>query len=137
MPYSPHSSSLADVPHTKWGGTRKDAEALADRIGGDLGVVLGPVMGEDFSLGGLDLDTCRDPETGKVEKWAREIVERFDTYSEISPSETGVKVFFTYTDRPADLPRANLNTGKDHPPAIDHYSSRANGCTEHRRSGGF
>jgi hypothetical protein len=47
-------------------------------------------------LGGIDLDTCRDPKTGEIAPWAQEIIDRFQTYTEISPSQTGVKLFFTY-----------------------------------------
>lgn len=46
---------------------------------------------DDFC--GIDLDGCRNPETGAVEDWAREIVLKFGSYSEVSPSGTGVKIF--------------------------------------------
>lgn len=42
---------------------------------------------------GVDLDKCRDPETGAVESWAQEIVDRIDSYTETSPSGTGLRVF--------------------------------------------
>lgn len=42
---------------------------------------------------GLDLDGCRNAETGKVADWAREIILQMDTYAEVSPSESGVKLF--------------------------------------------
>ncbi|MFH1919892.1 MAG: DUF3987 domain-containing protein [Planctomycetota bacterium] len=42
---------------------------------------------------GLDFDACRNPETGEIATWAREAITRLDSYSEVSPSETGVKVF--------------------------------------------
>lgn len=42
---------------------------------------------------GIDLDGGRDPSTGKLEPWAKEIVMRFRTYTEVSPSETGVKLW--------------------------------------------
>jgi primase-polymerase (primpol)-like protein len=35
---------------------------------------------------GIDLDDCRDPATGELLAWAQEIVESFDTYTEVSPS---------------------------------------------------
>ena len=41
---------------------------------------------------GIDLDKCRDPETGNIEKWAREIIATFDCYTEISPSGSGVHI---------------------------------------------
>ena len=44
-------------------------------------------------LGGVDLDGCRDPKTGAVAPWAMEIVNDFDSYAEVSPSGTGVKIF--------------------------------------------
>lgn len=47
----------------------------------------------DSPFAGVDLDGCRDPETGRLEEWAREIVAELDSYAEVSPSGTGVKVF--------------------------------------------
>jgi putative DNA primase/helicase len=42
---------------------------------------------------GIDLDHCRDPETGEIEEWAREIIEGFEfKYVEASPSGEGVHV---------------------------------------------
>ena len=46
--------------------------------------------GDPFA--GVDLDKCRDPETGELEEWAAEIVEAFDGYAEVSPSGTGVHI---------------------------------------------
>lgn len=42
---------------------------------------------------GIDLDDCRDPTTGDLETWAAQIVRDLRTYAEVSPSETGVKLF--------------------------------------------
>ena len=42
---------------------------------------------------GIDLDGCRDPETGKFADWAREVIQKVDSYTEISPSGTGVKIW--------------------------------------------
>jgi putative DNA primase/helicase len=53
---------------------------------------LGFVFSEDDPYCGVDLDDCRDPETGEIEDWAREIIESLNSYAEISPSETGVKI---------------------------------------------
>jgi putative DNA primase/helicase len=41
---------------------------------------------------GIDLDECRNPETGKLEKWAAKIVEQFGGYAEVSPSGKGVHI---------------------------------------------
>jgi putative DNA primase/helicase len=45
------------------------------------------------ALAGIDLDTCRDPITGSLDSWALAIVADVHSYSEISPSGTGVKIF--------------------------------------------
>jgi len=41
---------------------------------------------------GVDLDACRDPETGEVEAWAAEIVQCLDSYTELSPSGRGLHI---------------------------------------------
>jgi len=42
---------------------------------------------------GIDLDKCRNPETGELEPEAQEIVRRMDSYTEVSPSGTGVHIY--------------------------------------------
>jgi hypothetical protein len=54
---------------------------------------IGLVFSEDDPYCGIDLDGCVDPETGEITKLARQIIDRMDSYSEISPSGTGVKIF--------------------------------------------
>ncbi len=59
----------------------------------------GPADGPGFVLTGnenlvaFDLDHCRDGETGKLEEWARDFVARLNSYSEITPSGEGVRVW--------------------------------------------
>lgn len=53
----------------------------------------GFVFTADDPYVGIDLDGCRNPETGAYAEWAREIIRKLDSYSEVSPSETGVKIF--------------------------------------------
>ena len=40
----------------------------------------------------MDLDHCRNAETGEVEPWATEIVEELDSYTEVSPSGDGLHI---------------------------------------------
>jgi hypothetical protein len=54
---------------------------------------IGFVLSESDPFTGGDLDHCRDPKTGKLTKKARAILQRFDTYTEVSPSDTGVRFF--------------------------------------------
>jgi hypothetical protein len=42
---------------------------------------------------GVDLDNCRDRITGVIKPWAVAIIDELDSYTEVSPSGTGVKVF--------------------------------------------
>ncbi|MCK8785228.1 hypothetical protein M0638_12615 [Roseomonas sp. NAR14] len=139
MPYAPRTGSRAKADDPATWARRREAEDWARRhvngAGGGVGIELGASdQHEGLAFGGVDLDTCRDPATGQIEPWALEVMERFASYTEVSPSGTGVKVFFTYAA--ADLPalRAVMGTdhgkqfkkGKgDHPPAIElHLGNR-------------
>jgi len=49
---------------------------------------------------GIDLDDCRDPETGAISEWAQKIIGRVsEGYTEISPSGEGVHVIVEGTVR--------------------------------------
>jgi putative DNA primase/helicase len=52
---------------------------------------VGFVFSEADPFVGVDLDDCRDPD-GQLDEMARDIVERLDSYTEVSPSGTGVHV---------------------------------------------
>jgi putative DNA primase/helicase len=54
---------------------------------------IGFVFTRDDDLCGVDLDDCRDPASGDLQPWAWDIIRQFDTYTEVSPSRTGVKIF--------------------------------------------
>ena len=137
VPYSPRTGrrAKADDP-TTW-ATRAEAEAAVPRLvngaGGGIGFELG-VLGEDLAIGGIDLDTCRAPD-GTLTDWAAEVVERFRSYAEVSPSGTGVKLFFTFDastlaalrsamgKKPREGSGRKWARGKgDHLPSIELYS---------------
>lgn len=42
---------------------------------------------------GVDLDHCRDPQTGVIEQWAWDIAKALNTYCEVSPSGEGLRLF--------------------------------------------
>src|SRR5262249_50058204 len=46
---------------------------------------------------GVDLDHCRDRETGAIEPWAEEIIALLWSYTEITPSGTGLRIFVRAT----------------------------------------
>jgi putative DNA primase/helicase len=51
---------------------------------------VGFVLTKKNRLTAIDLDHCRDPHTQDIAAWALEIVERFSTYTELSPSGGGL-----------------------------------------------
>lgn len=53
---------------------------------------------------GVDLDHCRDPETGMIMPWAWHLITWLQSYAEVSPSGTGVKIFLQAT-----LPGSGVN----------------------------
>jgi putative DNA primase/helicase len=53
---------------------------------------IGFVFSIDDLFVGIDLDTCRDPETGELAPWAEDIVETLDSFTEISPSGYGLHI---------------------------------------------
>jgi primase-polymerase (primpol)-like protein len=58
---------------------------------------LGFVFTADDPLVGIDLDDCRDPETGEPTARASRIINRLESYTEVSPSGTGYHVLVTGT----------------------------------------
>jgi hypothetical protein len=72
-----------------------EAAAHLDAFDG-LGIVLGN------GLAGVDLDDCRDPRTGVIASWALDVIERLDSYTELSPSGTGLHVL-CFAELPDDL----------------------------------
>ncbi len=93
--------------------TRKAAEARAKALQKPgckpgVGIEMGD-LGDGLFLCGVDLDGChRDG----LEPWAEAICKRFNTYSEISPSGEGVKLFFRV--KAEDVPAIRKTMGKDH-----------------------
>jgi putative DNA primase/helicase len=53
---------------------------------------VGFVFSSGDPFAGIDLDKCRNPETGEIEEWAEKIVAAFGGYAEASPSGTGVHI---------------------------------------------
>ena len=138
IPYVPDGGkALADTPAT-WGSrsaAEKRAAALPKPYGlGGVGLELSS-LGDGRSLGGIDLDTCRNPDAGTLESWAEDVVAVFDTYGEVSPSGTGAKLFFTYDSAAladfqvvmagAKFGKQFTRGGGEHPPAIElHLGNR-------------
>ena len=128
LPFCPKTGKAAGSTKAATWATRAKAEARARTIKGGVGLILGTHAGLEVALGGIDLDTCRDTQTGKLEPWANDVLTAVASYAEVSPSGTGVKVFFAYD--PGDLAALQAAMGGtlgkswkrgkgEHPPAIE------------------
>ncbi len=65
-------------------------EALTFRASARVCDGIGFVFHNDYT--GIDLDECRDKETGEIEEWAWNIIRTFNSYTEISVSGRGVHI---------------------------------------------
>jgi putative DNA primase/helicase len=89
VPYNPRSRKKALTTDSQTWSTFEVVVGALDRGAYDgIGFVF--TSGDPYT--GIDLDHCRDPETGEIAPWARAWVERFDGYTEVSPSGDGVHI---------------------------------------------
>ena len=142
VPYRVGGGRASSTDPRDW-GTRDKAAAMAERLprlegDGGVGIILTEIGG-GYSLCGIDLDTCRNRgTTGYYAPWAQEVVEYFQSYTEISPSQTGLKIFFKMTVGDCETVRDAIRRitqvpeqtgikwsrggGGDHPPSIELYT---------------
>jgi putative DNA primase/helicase len=90
VPFDPKTGRAASSTDPATWGVFEQAVATSKNGGGyaGIGFVLngGPYVG-------VDLDDCRNPETGDIQAWAWEIAQKLNTYTEISPSGKGLRMF--------------------------------------------
>lgn len=90
MPLNPLTGQGAKAGDPSTWGTLEQA-----LLGVELGTFDG--IGFEFASGGglvgIDLDHVVNSHTGEVQPWALEIVERLNSYTEYSPSGTGLHIF--------------------------------------------
>lgn len=90
----PHDPTMgrkarANGPGT-WGTLSEATTALVEERGYD-GV--GFMLSRDDPYTAIDLDKCRDRNTGEVQPWALEIVRRLDSLTFVSPTGTGLHIW--------------------------------------------
>ncbi len=81
-PFSHEGNSLSVNKPDKW--SRYRDVALYERRGYLL------TKGSVICV--IDLDNCRNPETGEIADWAWKIIKALSSYTEVSPSGTGVHI---------------------------------------------
>lgn len=89
VPFDPRTLRPARTNDLRtWSSSRRaHAQYAADSADG-----VGFVFSRDDPYAGVDLDGCRDPESGMIAPWASQILDRLGSYAEVSPSGTGVKL---------------------------------------------
>src|SRR5918995_3588296 len=111
IPYSPTTGQRASSTDSDtWSGYEDAVRACKEHGYSGIGFVF---TSED-DLCGVDLDGCLNADTGEIEPWARIIIEELDSYTEISPSGTGVHV----------LVRATLPEGRNRKGRFEAYDRR-------------
>jgi putative DNA primase/helicase len=86
----------------------KFSAAVADYNTGDRDGI-GFVFASADPFCGIDLDKCRDPETGAIEPWAQKIIDHVPgAYVEASPSGTGVHIIIRGSVRDGGMRRGQV-----------------------------
>ena len=90
VPHDPRTDRRASCSDSSTWGTLEEAIAAYQGGGYDgIGFQLAP------PFVGVDLDGCRDRETGFIDDGAQAIIDRLNSYTEVSPSGRGIHIFVT------------------------------------------
>ena len=103
IPLDPKALRRADTTNPATWADYVTARQVADQHGLNLGLVFTKASG----IVGVDLDHCRNPETGVIEPWALAIVRRLNTLTEISFSGTGLHILVE-----GELPEGGRKKGR-------------------------
>ncbi len=89
VPLSVYDKAASSTDPTTWTSFDNVLSTYDPPQHSGIGFVL--TSSDDFCC--INLVGCRDPETGVVADWAIKEVDRFASYTEVSPSETGLKIW--------------------------------------------
>ena len=93
---------------------------------------IGRVIRAEEDLVGVDLDKCLNPDTGEITPWAGSIIDRLDSYAEVSPSLTGVKIWV----RAPSITRAHVKPGLEIYPRGRYFTVTGLALSESRAEAG-
>src|SRR5215203_5094238 len=90
VPYNAKTGRYASTADSRtWSTFPKALQAFQSGRWDGVGFVFS--SGDPFF--GIDLDDCRDPESGELEEWAQAILSAFpNAYREVSPSARGIHI---------------------------------------------
>lgn len=89
VPYQADGLQASSTDASTWSNFETIYNAYLDGGYDGIGFVVTPT--DKFC--GVDLDHCRNSETGEIEQWARDIVNNLNSYTEITPSMEGIRVW--------------------------------------------
>jgi len=106
LPYCPKTGELAksNDPST-WTFFDRAMKAYKENSNKPYDGV-GFMFAPNGGICGVDLDDCRGPVTKRLKSWAKKWLKRLDSYTEVSPSGRGVKVFIEARKPGEDCRRA-------------------------------
>ena len=99
-PVNPHTlSGASSTDSTTWGTYQQAVNSVGQRcrVGGDSGTVTGIGFVFRPPYCGIDIDHCIDLNSGEVNQQALAIVALMDSYTELSPSGTGLHILYKGT----------------------------------------
>lgn len=86
-PYNPETGVKASIHESEhWADFETAIDQYDKRDYDGIGFVLTP----EGPFTGFDFDNCRDPATGEIQNEVDDIIERLNSFSEVSPSRTGI-----------------------------------------------
>ena len=94
LPFNPETGKAAASNKPETWTTFENASKAVDRYGY---TGLGFMFQKEGGIVGVDIDHCYDAETGTFNEVATAILERAHTYTEFSPSGTGLHLYFKGT----------------------------------------
>ena len=109
VPYQVSGQRASSTDPRTW--TTFDKAVVVYRNGGFDGI--GFVVTHDADFVGVDLDHCVDPITGQIQPQAQDIVHRLESYTEVTPSGEGLRIFL----------RGNLPLGRRKQGNIEMYDT--------------
>ena len=91
-PVDPKTGSKASTTNPDTWGTYDQALEYYEEFKESGCRRLGFVFTKSDPYVGIDLDDCRNTQTGDIEPWAQEIVQDLNSYTEVSVSGTGLHI---------------------------------------------
>lgn len=109
VPCQPDGKAASTTNPATWNSFESCAGAVG--LSGITGI--GFVFSKGAGFTGIDLDKCRDPQSGATEPWALAIINELSSYTELSQSRTGWHI----------IVRAVLAPGRNRAGRVEMYDS--------------